>query len=143
MQQDNPLNTQGIERGLTEIVAAIRDQKPSTFSYTTDEVDTGTTWIDAKTIYKKTISGTLAATAGARSVVALTPAGFTALIHSEGYIQEADGVRFMINSSRSPAASFTINAYANIMDAGAAPSLFYGASATGTASYAITLYYTK
>ena len=53
--------------------------------YSTNEVDTGKTWIDGKPIYRRVFTGTITAAAGVRTLTSLM-GGVSAVINTGGYV---------------------------------------------------------
>lgn len=113
-------------------------------SYSTEEVDTGTTWIDGKTIYKKTITGTTSGAANADVNFSIAPGvpGFETVMRVEGYVGIDSGTSMPVPGSSFNGGATTIYRFVQIFYSTLAIKVRSGA-AWSNSPYAITVYYTK
>ena len=108
--------------------------------YSTSEQDTGQKWINGKTIYKKTYTGTLTAAAGVRliSTISSFPSVET-MVKAEGWFN--GGSEIVMFGSTHVNASGTINRAMAIR--GDNQFVTWSDTARTNAPYAFTIYYTK
>ena len=112
--------------------------------YSTSEVDTGFTWIDGKTIYKRTFTGTITATATTRNITNITVSGIANLINASGYMAISSSNAISIGSSWTNASGTETYNYAGVQKVSDGLSLINMAdSARTNQPYAITIEYTK
>lgn len=116
------------------------DTSISTGNYSTSEADTGFKWIDGKTIYKKTFTGTLTASASVRLITTISSfPSVETMVKAEGWFN--GGSEIVVFGSTHVSSSGTINRAMAIR--GDNQLVTWSDSARTNAPYAFTIYYTK
>lgn len=112
--------------------------------YSTSEVNTGFKWIDGKTIYKRTYTGTISSPANSRAVTSIM-SGISTLIRYEGELYEAvGGTRLLVPSVWVNTAGGNIGAgYLLLDNTGQVNLLSIVPPARTNSPYTVTVYYTK
>lgn len=106
-------------------------------NYSTVEQDTGITWIDGKTIYKKTISVGNLPNASSKTV-AHGISNIATIVNLEGGATTDAGSFMPFNITRPDGATLGIGAYATVNNI----LIYTGTDRSGMTGY-VTLYYTK
>lgn len=111
-------------------------------NYSTNEVSTGTTWIDGKTIYKKTFTGIYNSPANTTTNV-FTFSGVSDLVDVKGWIANTDA-KVTFGAAHRAGTSLIFDSAALLVDTNVIIRSFNNTAYAGNnLSYAVTLYYTK
>lgn len=110
-------------------------------NYSTTEKDTGFKWIDGKTIYKKTYTGTITTGAASNSIITLeTVSGLTGIISYSGFYYYGNISLYMTI----PCANYQYGRYGYVDRTGNDIRLGTQSDVARTAApYAVTVWYTK
>ena len=133
---NNAINSSKISNGA--VTSNKIDFTTLTFgNYSLDEVDTGFTWIDGKTIYKKTVNFGSLPNASGKSVN--HNISFDRMIHIEGLCQYQNGICLSLPSSNNS----YLNAQTELTINTTQITINTGGQDRSQATAYITLYYTK
>jgi len=113
--------------------------------YSTTEVDTGRRWVDGKTIYGRTVTGTITRAANSREFTVLAT-GADALIKAEGYwrIQGPNGAKESVAGAYGGDSRGTLYHVSTVYETSAEIRLVTNSSEARTnAPYAVYVEYTK
>lgn len=117
-------------------------QTVSVDNYSTNEVNTGTTWINGKPIYKQTFTGAYNSPAKVTTNI-FTFSGVSDLVDVKGWIADSDA-KVAFGTTHRAGTSLIFDSTALLVDTNVIIRSFNNTEYAGSnLSYAVTLYYTK